>query len=350
MTRVSIYFSKPNRSCHHTAILFVVFLVAVPLLSGCFGNKKKPALIVPPPSWVTSPPKDNSQYFFGVGEGRSVEASKISALKDVSSKLSVTVSGSSEISSSVRNDKFYESASVKVKSQIAKTKISNFDVLKTEQAGVNFYSLVRVSKQVLFDDLLQRLTDTDKRILNKVNILDTLSTLEQYAAWKEVEQIIPEATSLAFLAKSVNPAFELSKYTSRYNEYLSSSEKTLRSLNVYVSGDRQYYEIIKAITTALTDYGLKSSNTKTHKTNSSILVSGTERKARLYDSNVVNIRLTIQILDENGKVLLHRPVDISGSSSIDYKSARISAANNLTVKIKNEGVISFLGLDGITKK
>ncbi|PCJ18474.1 MAG: hypothetical protein COB04_07130 [Gammaproteobacteria bacterium] len=345
------YFQPAVKLFSLTLPRFLSFGLMLLFLVSCASNSPDASVAnVPLPDWVLSPPQDNGLYYYGIGQGRSIEQSKISALKDVSSKISVTVSGSSSTSSTLLNEKFRQWASVNTKSVVDAIKITDFDLVKNIQVQAGYYSLVKVSKEIIFNDVMLALQSLDQQMSDKVLRIESLSLLEQYAAWREIEGLIPAATSKAFILKSVDGDFNVSSYSQKYNTYLSRSESVLKSLNIYVTSDRKFNDIARGIVSALSHYGIKSSHQKTSSTNSKIIVSGTERNAFVFDSYIVNMTLNFDLLDKQEKIIKAQPVSLSGSSSIDYKSARIAASRNLVSEIDKTGVISFLGLRDIHLK
>ena len=305
------------------------------------GLKQEESLL---PHWVLNPPADDSQTYYGIGQAWDLSHAKKVALQEISSKISVSVGGASETTSTLHNDLFQESAFVRINTKTQDKELQNYSVEQVVQNSGQFYALISIAEADLVNSWRLKLERLDRLIEADVAGLSPLSALEQYVAWGSIIPKVGDAVSYLSLITTVNPGFQVSSYEQRYLGYQKSARDASNNLNVYVNSETNFIPVSKKIIKHLTQSGIKVSESKTKQTNAIVEIKGTERKQIVFESYTVELRMTIAILNSSGKIIVTTPINVSGGSVIDYASARISAANKLNNKIEKNGVFSVLGL------
>ena len=122
---------------YKTLLILTLFLFA-----GCFSNESLP-------KWYIDLPKKEG-YLFAVGEGYSRRAAVDSALSDLASKLTVNVRSSFFMYKSYQNinDDTFNSQEIskKIKTEIKKTDIFNYEIVKQKKENDKFYVLIKIDK------------------------------------------------------------------------------------------------------------------------------------------------------------------------------------------------------------
>jgi hypothetical protein len=152
------------------------------------------------PDWVIAPPQDTEQWFYSIGSGKTESKARLNALGVLSTRLSVTISASTQ--SLVSSDKngqehFFENDIIQ---QSESFTFNNINTEKSFADGEVIYALVKVDKLTFFEDLTQLLldkvspltikeTDDEKARLRKLitwfwNKNDILSKTQMLSAYK----------------------------------------------------------------------------------------------------------------------------------------------------------------------
>ena len=130
-------------------IIFNTLLLSLTLImSGCGGAAGPSTSELP--KWFLNPKPSNPVFYYGVGEGASVDAAKSNALAQIAGTISMSVSSDLEINTNVSNDVVDENIKSKTKSSIEKIKFTGVEVVENAQSGSKFYTLVKVDRGVLF--------------------------------------------------------------------------------------------------------------------------------------------------------------------------------------------------------
>lgn len=327
--------------------LAISFLVAISL-TACFSSIKKltgQKSEKPLPNWVLNPPADNSLTYYGVGQGSDLDRAKNQALKEISSKISVSVGGKTQLTSTVRNENFSQLASVQVNTETQNKELQNYKIEKSEQRDGQFFTQVSIEKADLAKSWKDKLKQLDDTLQSDSNALKAYPVLRQYIAWQKLQPKISEASSLIPQIKVVDTTFQSQSYDQRLLAYNDAARDNFAKLNVMVYSDQpEVAPVVNEIIKHLTESGVKTSSSRTGQTNTIINVTATERQEIIFKSYTIEMRLSLSTKDTKGKIIATNPVNIAGGSVIDYPSARISAANELGKKIKKDGIFSILGL------
>ena len=328
----------------------VLYLLALLVLVACVtntGNKKYDEESLP--QWVIKPPGDSKDTYFGVGQARDLNHAKNTALQEISAKISIFVGGSSETTSTLRNNTFQEHAQTQVTTQTQNKELLNYSIEETAQHSGQFYVLASVAKSSLVEGWGLQLEHLDRTIKAEVSALDKLPVVQQYIKWQQILPALTEATSLLLLIKKVDPRFQATSYENRYLGYNSKAREASNNLDIHVQSKTDFAPLSREFTKQLTDKGIKASASRSKQTNTVIEIKGTERRSLIYDSYTIQLRLNILVMDSAKRVITTNPINISGGSVIDYAAARISAANELGRKIEENGIFVVLGLTSTIK-
>jgi len=106
------------------------------IFCGCgsyFSAPKVKPVLKQYPSWIISPQQDSEVYMYGVAVEENREIAIKSALNDMISKLGTTLESSYESYQEVEGSYFKTNVKNRIKSDIAKIKINNYEVIKSQR-------------------------------------------------------------------------------------------------------------------------------------------------------------------------------------------------------------------------
>jgi len=180
------------------------------------------------PSWLTSPLQDTSTTIYGFGQGKSLSEATTAALKNVSTKLGVSVSGSYTQTSLFDELSELHTIHDSVKVELDHTLISSYQQLKNEVHNNSIYTLIKVDKNILIREYNAAFNEVSAGAINHIksyaddggivwviqakNILNNDSAIKakRYAAilnhidpFNELESISPWATLRRMVVQGV---------------------------------------------------------------------------------------------------------------------------------------------------
>jgi len=192
----------------------------------------------------------------------------------------------------------------------------------------DFYTLVRINKQKLFNHLKIKFELLDKSIDSEIDISKNYSLLEQLKTLNKVTPKIEKALSLASILNTLNPNFNVQKYTNKYIKYLNQKDKILHQ----ISFDVETKDIFaNKLITLLNEKGYKVSNSDIKiKLNEHIDIT------KPYGLTVAKVLVNIKVI-ANNKILNSISIQSRGVAN-NKNQALISASNDFKNKLEKLGV------------
>ncbi|MCX6074124.1 MAG: LPP20 family lipoprotein [Campylobacterales bacterium] len=303
------------------------------------------------PSWYFNPPSDNEVSWYGVGEGNSLRQAKDSALADIASKLSVTIS--SKVSKDATQttsgafSSYHQNVNVNQESEVKKMSFNNFEVISTSQNDSKALVLVQVDKAKFLKDQLQTLTDMVKE-------LDTLqlspkgkSILEEYQEFKSLAPDVEKAKTIISILTTFDVPFERTKMSQAVSDYRDSLDAIRSQIEFYISADNDSHYSADVLKEALAAEKIKIVQ-QFNRNNTNLVIVDLDTVAtskQLFSTYMVNTRTTVSLKSKEGAILSTFIVESRGNSSIDYATALKNASNNFKQQVNEKGIFTFLGIN-----
>ncbi len=313
------------------------------LLIGCGGAKQPEAISYP--SWYLNPPQNNGSSLYGVGEGRDIASAKISALNAIAGSLSVTVSSEfkkSESSSSFNGrENAYHSAMNTLKAEVKEIEFSDYTVVQNQALSDSIILLVEVSRSKLFNDQRAKLAQFSKELQAEQGNIARKSPLQQAYAYEQSMNKTQKLTALALLAKSINADFDTAPALAQAAQIKQSKTDALRSAKVTVTADPEASVFVDALKEGLNEAGIQtvSSGANTH-----IHLKNSFQTDEIYGFTIVKATLLFSTKDAQQKNIATKSIILNGKSRYDAEKAKHSAAQALTLKIRQEGIYAVVGI------
>ena len=291
------------------------------------------------PNWFYSPPKSD-KYFYGAGEGRNVIESKNGALNFIAGEIQTSISSSFSKSESFTNNNgnkdFYKSVKNKLRAEVKQINFTNIEIVKTVKVGNLIYVLVRVDKQKLFNSLKTKFETLDNKIDTEIKTSQKYSLLDQLITINKTIPEIQKAISLATILNTLNSNFDASKYTQKYNSYVSKRVEILHKLTFSVNSNDLFGQKLVEV---LNEQGYKISNNS----NIQIKVNKQIRNSVTYGMHIARVTVNLQVI-ANNKVLNSNSIECKGISNTTSQ-AIAKAANNFKQKVEKLGINKLLGFE-----
>ncbi len=301
------------------------------------------------PSWYFNPPSDNETSWYGVGEGSTLRQAKDSALADIASRLSVTIS--SKVSKNATQtstgafSSYNQNVNVNQESEVKKIAFNNFEVVSTSQNDSKALVLVEVDKAKFLKDQLQTLTDT----VNDINGLQPKgkSILEQYQELKSMAPDVEKAKTILSILTTFEIPFDRTKMAHAVSDYRDSLDTVRSKIEFYISADNDSRYSADVLKEALATEKIKIAQ-RFNRNNSNLVIINLDTEAttkQLFNTYMVNTRTTVSLKSKEGATISTFIVESRGNSSIDYATALKNASNNFKQQVNEKGIFTFLGIN-----
>ena len=317
---------------------FIVFLL---LLTACSNSATKQDVTYTPPTWVTEPPQDTPIAMWGVGSGTDMENAKRSALKDVASKLRVTISAQTQSSITVTDDTIDKYARTQVAEDIQRTEFKNYSVEKSALAGVDFYVLVKVDRPSFIADAKQNLNAAEKEIATHLADSASASNLDQFIAQQRALPWIEKAVVASRILSAADSSFDKTK-ASKHEAALATAKAAAQTLVFDLKTDKDNNDIALTLRNFLNDTGIR-----TGKGGSPLLIKASTNKDVIFGSNTIQLKINFSIMDTHGRSLTSKEFTAYGASMTDHHMARLAALTNLGEKLREAGALKALGFSNV---
>ena len=297
-----------------------------------------------------TPPSNNGIFLYGTGAGYTKEDAQNSALDNLVSRLSISIESKFESKTKVESGEFksyYKSSEKNIKTEVAKIRISNFDISKsfTSEDGT-IYVLVRSQKDTFFNSLKKELDIKLKNIQEKIAINKNANILKRYAIYKDSQKSFAKIEPALLVLNVLNDDFDDKKYLSMILALNKDFENLKKTISFYIQADKNSKKLAQPIRVALTDAHLKVTNKKINSKNSLVvLINSRVQHTKTMGMNVAKFAIDIKILDSFGNTIGGNKLNIKGISGLNIELATEDAVKRIAKKIQQRGIGKILGVD-----
>ncbi|GEM_PF-5297874 len=303
------------------------------------------------PSWYFNPPSDNEASWYGVGEGNSLRQAKDSALSDIASRLSVTISSKVSKNATQMTSGAYTSynqnVNVNLESEVKKISFNNFEVVSSSQNESRALVLVQVDKSKFLKDQLQTLNDTVKDIEALQTATRGKSILEQYQKFQKISPDVEKAKTIISILTTYEASFDRMRMMKELDDYRDSMDAVRSKIEFYIDANNDSRYSADILKEALAAEKIKIAR-RFNANNPNLVTVELDTEStnkQLFGSYMVNTRTTVSLKSNEGSTLSTFVVESKGSSSIDYQTALKSASNNFKKSVLEKGIFTFFGIN-----
>ena len=303
------------------------------------------------PSWYSNPPIDNETAWYGVGEGSTLRSAKDSALADVASRLSVTVS--SKVSKNATQTtvgeyiSYNQNVNLNLESEVKKISFNNYDVVSSLQSESKALVLLKVDKSSFLKDQVQILSDTVADIKALEVAPKNTHIIEDYKRYQGYVQDVEKAKTIVSILTTFGVPHDRMRIINTLNEYRDSMDNIRSKIEFYIDFDSDSRNSADILKEALTAEKIKISP-RLYNNNSNLIVVKLDTesiKKQLFGSYMVGVKTTVSLRTNKGITLSTFIVESKGNSSLDYQTALKNASNKFKNLIHEQGIYAFLGIN-----
>ncbi|MBL8305883.1 MAG: LPP20 family lipoprotein [Rubrivivax sp.] len=323
----------------HSRRRFTGFLLALALsLPACAADKL--------PGWMTNPPQDDAQSWYGTGEGPDLEAARRLALRNVASKLRATIAGQVSNTTSVSSSGGKERVDVRalsaVTEEVAKTDFTRFEVAQSAKGGQGVYVLVKVDRPAFIADTRNQLQVVEKPVGEAEAALPRLSTLDQFLSLRRLKKQIEDGARLSMLLQGAGAEDEGRAGVRRFGGLMLQSNELASKLTFELRAGPADADLATALAAFLSEQGMRSAAGRTPGA-SPLTISADARQDELFGSKMVKMKVRLAVLDDQGRAAATREYELPGSSRYDFKGAREDAVRKFVDQLRKAGPVAALG-------
>lgn len=294
------------------------------------------------PSWYLSPTPNSETYLYGVGEGKTLQEAKNSALNDMASRLSVTLDSSiNQYKQSVSfnttqsyQKKITENINVEVKA----INFTNASIEHSEVVANSFFVLAKVNRQELFNSYKNAFDLSESTVNSTVQNSKNKPILERIYTLQAALPTIEKATSQAIILSAINTQFDSNRYLMKYTT-ISNDISTLKDqLKIKIATNLSQKLFANEFIDALNQEGYKVSNSQ-H--NLEIQLLSTVNYSIALGWEIAKVSTTISVISE-GKIVSNNIISSIGRSSSSSENALLNASKTFKQEVLKKGLNAIL--------
>lgn len=209
-------------------------------------SQPKPAVVTSThtlPAWYIHSSNQDGSYIYGLGLSNSRQAALNSALNDVVSTLSVSVSSHYAQQRNSQRENGAESYSVDIQERVnvitKEIKLTDYEILHQEQLDDGrFVVQVRVSKQRLYKSMYEKLENTFKQL--ETSLSGKSDTLEKIMIYRKYLSLLKHQMDNLAILRTLNPAFDDMTFKALYENKQKAYNKLIADKTFKLSVNDPY--------------------------------------------------------------------------------------------------------------
>ena len=334
------------------------YFVAVPLtltlitgLTACLANPSKNASSqnqttqhATLPEWVKSPPGDDTDNMYGIGEGYSLDGAKQSALKDIAGKLATHIKSETENRTYLQNNHLDSTYKQRIKTQVKETKLTSYEVLKTAQQAGHYYVIISMSRAAFIKDKQNQLSQITSKIETVLENVEAKNKLIQLVRYNRSIQLSNQARPLIYLINAADPQANLQHYLDGYRQYEQKEKHLSENTRFFLTSNSEFTPLTTQIKKMLQTNGFQVTNRTS--ADSILEIQGTIAEQDIFSTKSVNINFNVLTKTKSGQLIGNEAYQLYGSSVSNFETSRQLAFGKLVKKLSNKhGIYQMLGLN-----
>lgn len=334
------------------------YFVAVPLtltlitgLTACLANPSKNASSqnqttqhATLPEWVKSPPGDDTDNMYGIGEGYSLDGAKQSALKDIAGKLATHIKSETENRTYLQNNHLDSTYKQRIKTQVKETKLTSYEVLKTAQQAGQYYVIISMSRAAFIKDKQNQLSQITSKIETVLENVEAKNKLIQLVRYNRSIQLSNQARPLIYLINAADPQANLQHYLDGYRQYEQKEKHLSENTRFFLTSNSEFTPLTTQIKKMLQTNGFQVTNRTS--ADSILEIQGTIAEQDIFSTKSVNINFNVLTKTKSGQLIGNEAYQLYGSSVSNFETSRQLAFGKLVKKLSNKhGIYQMLGLN-----
>lgn len=326
-------------------IIFTALLCLF-LIIGC---SNKPALVLQPekplPDWYLNPPANSFDTLTGIGGGATLEQATDSALSNLVSRLGVSIE--SKFESVTESTKYtYSNNSVEyIKSEVSKIRISNYELVFSEQIKYNQFVVMVKSKRTQFiKDLKQQVNNLLANEKQAIKNASADNALKRYHVIKIAAEESKKLAPTLIVLSSMDEDFDNDYYQKEIQSLQTQVEQARRHILFIIKTDAKSNKAAAPIKNALSQQGFSVGDSVRRE---GVLIINLQTNAQRNASmgfQIAEMLVKVSVTDYKGRLVGANNVNLTGHATRGFELAEIAAIEKFAEVIKEQGIAKVLGI------
>ena len=328
----------------------MVMASAMGALTGCASVKSMAGMgsaPAAPPEWTISPPPDSDDAMYGVGEGLDVGTATRLALRDVASKLRVSVSGVIRSQTSEANGRVDSAASSSMMSEVQKTEFRQYTLVQSAPAPSGVYALVKVDRQAFLNDTRERIGRMESLTTQLLATHPKPTPLEHYVTLQRARPLLAAQQGLFLMFKSADLKPDDQARQARLQKLLADADSAAGKVQVAVVAGPDDADLRGVLAGLLSDQGIRVTE-QAAGAQGVLEVAGPMETSKFGQDVVVRLRAKLSLKDGRGSAIGAREHLVTAASRTDARMARQQAVAKLQADLKGMGLLPSLGIQPLS--
>lgn len=294
------------------------------------------------PDWALAPAARDVDSETGIGSGATLEEATRMALRDMASRISVSVKSKLRDVYREKNGRSASSVEQVVETEVLGTRFTGWERTRVAEAKGVYWAEVKIDRARLIRDSRLELNQLAERISAQLAKTDE-SALQRLMALQTTSIERARIRNLVMLLNGVDPSFDRKRYDALRLRWSAMDQDARRALVFHVSADPASREIARWLESHLAAERFTTQPGECA-VGDAICI---EIRSDIVETDVAQrfvakIRSHLAILDSGGRMLQARDLVGRGDSSADAERARQKALKNLRKQFVSTSVLDGL--------
>ena len=327
-------------------------LIIIALLASACSNTKPAALLATSkalPGWYLNPPQNSAGYLYGIAEGKNLNEAREKALESMVSQLGLSISSSYRSALNVKQqyrEYFTKEVSYILKTEVAKIRISNYEVLQSRRLAYNrFIVLVRSDKKLFSQGLIKELNIRIGKIQADRSIFFTSDVLRRHRFYDQATKQLNEMFSTLLILNTLDSSFNDTLYLETISKINTEFQALKEEMTFSFISDADSEGFKEELQAALTKQEMHVVDQhKENKNHITIVLHCTTDYARSHGFDIARSMLLIEVKDHRSKVIGANRIKLTGQATQGKAVALNNATKKLQKLIQEEELEQLLGI------
>ncbi|MBE1273646.1 hypothetical protein EH171_01855 [Enterovibrio baiacu] len=308
------------------------------LFSGCKSTT--------PPDWYAEEHVNHPEYVYAVGEGRSLNLAKKSALIGVNSQLWTQVDSTfsmNDVYKRINDDSTsYETTSNKINAKSAQVTLTGVEYVQSEKNDVAYYVQARVGRDNIKSQLSSEVKQIESAAKSKIENLShqdkLLWWLDNRGSEVKLEDLYVRLAILSSLGcDEKNSVVYLP-------ELLGDISKVKSELLVSIRPDKKDRKSAAFISERFSVEGIATTQSSSRQATHILIMKSEYRRGMVGDAYITTKLTDLVLKNKAGKTLASNEIISTGNSMTSYKLSQEGAERHFSALLEEAGIWQAVGL------
>lgn len=321
-------------------------LLCIFLMIGC---SNKPALVLQPekplPDWYLNPSANSFDTLTGIGGGATLEQATDSALSNLVSRLGVSIESKFESVTKSTQHTYSNNSVEYIKSEVSKIRISNYELVFSEQIKYNQFIVMVKSKRTQFiKDLTQQVNNTLASEKQAIKNASADNALKRYHVIKSSAEESKKLAPTLVVLSSMDEKFNNDYYQKELQSLQTQVEQARQHIVFVIRTDAKSNKAATPIKNALSQQGFSVGNAALREGVLIINLQTNSQRNASMGFQIAEMLVKVSVTDYKGKLVGANSINLTGHATRGFELAETAAIETFAEVIKQQGIAQVLGI------